>query len=83
MDRLLFLNSFTSTLTDSVALLAFLSGNALLTALTWCSHLATAAVVNLVPLYLGARTNLLLDFLDIPPHIHQLAHSWLGFIFVL
>lgn len=76
-------SAFTVTLLDVAVLVAFLGGNALLAAVTLRRGLAHVAIVNLVPLFLGGRTNFLLDFLGIPLHVHQLAHHWLGRVAVL
>lgn len=59
------------TLLDIAVLVALLGGNALLAVLTLRNGLATVAILNLVPLFLGGRTNIMLDFLGIPLHIQQ------------
>lgn len=74
----------TVTLLNAATILAFLGGNALLAALTIRGGLATIAVVNLVPFFWGGgRTSILIDFLGIPRHVHQLAQYWIGWVMVL
>lgn len=36
------------------------------------------AAINMIPLFLGGRTNFLADSLGIPLHTYYLAHHWIG-----
>lgn len=76
-------SAFTMTPLDITVLAVFFGGNALLTAWNLRSGLATIVVINLVPLFLAGRTNLLMDYLSIPLHVHQLGHHSLGLLVVI
>tara|TARA_R110002060_G_scaffold32988_4_gene43708 strand:+ start:1270 stop:1782 length:513 start_codon:yes stop_codon:yes gene_type:complete len=43
----------------------------------------TMASINLIPLFLGGRTNMLSDFMGISLHSYYLAHHWIGRIVIL
>lgn len=36
------------------------------------------ASINMVPLFLGGRSNMLVDLIGIPLHVHHLFHHWVG-----
>jgi hypothetical protein len=38
----------------------------------------TMAIINMIPLFLGGRTNILSNFLGISFHTYYLAHHWIG-----
>lgn len=44
---------------------------------------AVVAVSNMVPLFLGGRTNLLVDFLRVPLSTYYIFHHWIGRIAIL
>lgn len=43
----------------------------------------TMAAVNLIPLFLGGRTNTLANFMGISLHTYYIAHHWIGTVVVL
>ncbi len=43
----------------------------------------TMAAINLVPLFLGGRTNTLANFMGISLHTYYLAHHWIGRVVVI
>lgn len=44
---------------------------------------AFAALVNLVPLYFGGRTNPLMSFIGLPLPLYHFAHHWFGRVAIL
>ncbi|KUI65140.1 hypothetical protein VM1G_00669 [Cytospora mali] len=70
------------TVLHIIALLAFIGINILLILLTLDNGLEEITMINLVPLFLGGRTNVVIDYLDISLHIYYFAHRWLGRIVV-
>lgn len=44
---------------------------------------AMIAAVNLIPLFLGGRTNYLAEFLNIPLHTYYLVDHWVGRMVVI
>ncbi|KAE9373852.1 hypothetical protein N431DRAFT_466106 [Stipitochalara longipes BDJ] len=47
------------------------------------SRARALALINMIPLFLGGRTNFLADSLGIPLHTYYLAHHWIGRVVVL
>jgi len=41
------------------------------------------ASINLIPLFLGGRTNVLASFLGISLHTYYLAHHWVGRVVII
>jgi hypothetical protein len=41
------------------------------------------ASVNMIPLFLGGRTNPLVDGLGVPLHVYYLVHHWVGRMVIL
>lgn len=44
---------------------------------------AVVATINMVPLFLGGRTNLVVDFLRIPLSTYYIFHHWIGRIAII
>lgn len=72
-------SSSTITVPDALLLSTFLAVNALLS--IDIPNIANLAILNLVPLYLGGRTNIQADYLGVPLPIYQFAHNWLARVF--
>lgn len=74
---------FTITIPRAASIAAFLGLNALLSAYDLRYGLANILLINLIPLFLGGRTNVEADFLSIPRHTYRLAHHWIGRVFII
>lgn len=72
-------SSFTIGVLDAVILCLFLAANVLLSIAS--QSIANFAILNLVPLYLGGRTNIQADYLGIPLPVYGFAHHWVARVF--
>lgn len=70
------------TVLDTVALLAFIGINILLILLTLDDGIKRITMIDLVLLFLGGRTNVVIDYLDISFQTYYFAHRCLGRIVV-
>lgn len=73
-----FWSAISITVLDAIVLLVFIGVNTALAVFSLRSSLIQIAVTNLIPLFLGGRTNFVADFLNIPLHTYHLGHRWLG-----
>lgn len=77
-------SSINVTFWKASALSAFIAGNAIVLVFVDArKSLATISIMNMVPLYLGGRTNVFIDALDVPLHTYYFSHYWLGRIFIV
>ena len=47
------------------------------------SRTGVMASINMVPLFLGGRTNIMVDILGVSVHSYYLAHHWIGRVVVV
>lgn len=74
---------FTVTVAEAITIFVFVGVNTLLAIISRKESLPKLAIINMVPLFLGGRTNIGADFLGVSLSIYQLTHHWLGRVVVL
>lgn len=74
-------SSVTIGLPDAIVLSLFLAANAILSLSS--QNIANLAVLNMLPLFLGGRTNVQADYLGMSLPIYQLTHHWLARVFAV